>query len=102
VTLIQVAPSFVGLVTGHLLHPSFIRMPRDTRQAHTAALEMDEEQHIIGHQTPLREHFDREEIDAGQNRHMRADELLPGCVLAPFGCRRYAMPPQDVADRLIR
>ncbi|PYT22014.1 MAG: hypothetical protein DMG57_36770 [Acidobacteria bacterium] len=33
---------------------------------------------------------------------MRADELFPGCVLAPFGRRRQAMPPQDIADRLIR
>ena len=32
----------------------------------------------------------------------RANELFPSCVLAPFGRRRQAMPPQNVADRLIR
>jgi len=68
-------------------------MPRDTGQAQPAALEVNEEQHIIGHQTPPREHFDSEEIDASQNRHMRADELSPACVLAAFGRRCQAMPP---------
>jgi hypothetical protein len=77
-------------------------MSRNTGQAHPAALEVNEEQHLVGHQTPQREHFDREGINAGQNRHMRADELFPGCVLAPFGRRRHAVPAEDVADRLIR
>jgi hypothetical protein len=101
-TLIEISPSFVGRVAGHLPHPKFIRMPRDTGQAYPAALEVNEEQPIIGHQTPPCEHFDREEIHAGQNCHMRADELFPGCVLAPFRRWRQAMPPQDIADRLIR
>ena len=33
-TLIQISASSVGRVAGHLLPPKFIRMPRDTGQAH--------------------------------------------------------------------
>jgi hypothetical protein len=61
---------------------------------------VNEEQHIIGHQAPPSEHFDREEVDPSQNRHMGLDELPPGRVLAPFRRRLNGMPPQDVPDRL--
>ena len=32
---------------------------------------------------------------------MRLDELPPGRVLAPLGCRLDAVPLQDVADRMV-
>ena len=32
---------------------------------------------------------------------MRADEFLPGCVLAAFGRRGNAVPLENISDRLI-
>ena len=37
-------------------------MRSDARDVHTAALEMNEEQHVVGHQPSQRENLDREEV----------------------------------------
>src|SRR5215472_9007137 len=77
-------------------------MPRDPSQANTATLQVNEEQHVVGHQAAPAQHFDGEEIDAGQYRHMRLNEFLPARALASFWCRCDAMPLQHVAHGLVR
>jgi hypothetical protein len=56
---------------------------------------MNEEQHIVGHQTPPREYFDGEEVDPGENGQVRLDKLPPGLVLAPFRRRLNTVSSQD-------
>jgi hypothetical protein len=41
-------------------------MPRDPSQANTATLQVNEEQYVVCHQAAPAQHFDGEEIDAGQ------------------------------------
>src|SRR5450759_4428135 len=45
------AASLHGNIPGHLLHPSLVRVNGDPGDVHLAALEMDEKQHVIGHQS---------------------------------------------------
>jgi len=52
-------------------------MPGDSGQADTPTLQVNEEQDVVCHQPTPGEHFDREEIDAGQHRHMRLNKFLP-------------------------
>src|SRR5215469_12777740 len=88
-----------GLTSGvasHLLHPCLIRVPRDPGQIDAAALQMDEEQNVVGHQATPSQDLYREEVDPGQHGQMRLNEFLPCRVLAPLRCRRDAMPLQDV------
>jgi hypothetical protein len=77
-------------------------MSCNTGQTYAPGLKMKEEQNVIRDQTSPREHLNREEIDSGQDRHMRSDELLPVCVLATLRRRRDAMTAKDVAHCLIR
>jgi hypothetical protein len=63
---------------------------------------MQEEQNVVRHQAPPRQHFDREEIGSGEHVHMPADELLPGRGLTPFGSRCDVVAAQDVAHSLVR
>lgn len=53
-----------GRVPGHLLHPSLVRMTGDPGKGNPSALEMDEEEHVVGHQASPREDLHREEIGA--------------------------------------
>ena len=64
--LFQEALRLPSRVARHLLHPYLVRAPRNPGQAHSAALQMNKEQDVVGHQPAPAEHFDREEIDAGQ------------------------------------
>src|SRR5215813_10346547 len=100
--LIQEAPRLPSRVARHLLHPYLVRVPRNSGQAHLAALQMNEEQDVVGHQATPSEDLYREEVDPSQHGQMRLDEFLPRRVLAPFRCRRDAMPLQDVPYSLIR
>jgi hypothetical protein len=84
-TVIQISPAFIGRVARHLLHPGFVGTPRDPSHAHTPALQVDEEQYVVSHQTAPTEYLDREEVDPSQDRHVGLNELLPGRILAPFG-----------------
>jgi hypothetical protein len=97
----QVAPAFIRRVAGHLLHPGFVGMSGNPRRADAPTLQLNEEQNTIRHQPSPREHFDREEINPGQNCHVGLNELSPGRVLTPFGRRLNAVPPEDVADCLV-
>jgi hypothetical protein len=62
---------------------------------------MKEEQNLVRSQTVPRQHFDSEEIDSSQDRHMRTDEVFPVCVLAALRRRSDAVTAKDVAYRLI-
>src|SRR5215467_13732257 len=63
---------------------------------------MNEEQDVVCRQPTPGEHFDREEIDAGQHRHMRLNEFLPSRGLAPLRRRRYPVALQNIPYGLIR
>ena len=76
-------------------------MSRDPSHADTPAFQVNGEQNIIGHQAPLGEHLDCNEVDSGQDRHMGFNELSPSRVLAPFRRRIDAVRPETIADRLI-
>ena len=47
------------------------------------------------------QHLDREEVRAGENIHVPANEVPPGGCLAPLRHRGDAMPAQDIADSLV-
>ena len=64
-----------------------------------AALEMDEKQHIVGHQPAQREHLRGEEVGPDQQRQVDPDECRPGCRALALRCGRQTMTLQDVADR---
>ena len=67
-----------------------------------SAFQLEEEQHIIGHQPSPAEHLNREEIAPRQHVHMSGEKVLPGGDLASFGSRSNAMPTQNILHRLIR
>src|SRR5215469_2850132 len=89
--LFQESPLLAGRVARHLLHPCLVRMSRDPGQADAAALQVNEEQDVVGHQAAPSEDLDREEIEAGQHGQMRLNEFLPRRALASFWRRRDAM-----------
>jgi hypothetical protein len=99
--LVQQSPGLTGCVAGDLFHPCLIGMPRDSCQANTATLQVDQEQDVIRDQPASGEDLDREEINPGQDGHMRLDEFLPRRGLAPFGRRLNPMSLQDVSYGLI-
>jgi hypothetical protein len=44
-------PTFLhGHVAGHLLHPWLVGLNRDPSDVHSAALKMNEKQHVVGYQ----------------------------------------------------
>lgn len=49
-TVSEGAAVLPGRVPRHMLHPCLIGMNSDSGDCHPAAPEMDEEQHVIGHQ----------------------------------------------------
>jgi hypothetical protein len=74
-------------VPGYLLHPRLVGMNGDPSDSHPAALEMDEEQHVVGHQPAQRQHLCGEEVSARQQRQVGPNEGL--CLpktLSTRGC----------------
>src|ERR1700716_1835769 len=59
-------PKRAAVLHGHvprdLLHPRLIRVNGDPGDIYPAALEMDEEQHVVGHQPTQRQHLCGEEV----------------------------------------
>src|SRR5215472_14749954 len=74
----------------------------DSGQTDKATLQVNEEQDVVCHQPTPGEHFDCEEIDAGQHRHMRLNEFLPGRGLAPLRRWRNPVALQNIPYGLIR
>src|SRR5436190_1584682 len=72
-----------------------------TGETDTARFQMDEEQDVVGGETSPGQHFDGEEVGTCQDAHVRCDEILPGGILALFGCRldpvaaKDCCPPSD-------
>ena len=62
---------------------------------------MNEEQYVVSGKTSPGEHFDGKEVGTCQNGHMGGDEILPGRILTPLGCRLDPVSTKDVAHRLI-
>jgi len=72
-----------------------------TGEAHPARFQMNEEQDVVGGEASLGEHFDCEEVGTCQDVHVRGDEILPGGILAPLGCRLDPVSAKDVSHGLI-
>ena len=70
-------------------------------QIDPARFQMNEEQDVVGGKTSPGEHFHSEEVGPCQDGHVGSDEILPGSMLAPLGCRLDPVATQDVAHRLI-
>jgi hypothetical protein len=68
---------------------------------HPAALEMDEKQHVVGHQPAQRQHLRGEEIGPCQQRQMDPNEGPPGCRALALWRGRQSVASQDIADGLI-
>jgi hypothetical protein len=93
-TVPQDAASLHGHVPGDLLHPQLIRVNGDPGDDHSTALEIDEEQHVVGHQPAQREHFRGEKVGPGQQRQVCTNEarhvvvhLRSGAGGKPCRCR---------------
>src|SRR6476619_7057326 len=76
--------TLVGSIASHLEHPFGRGMSGQTGETDTAGFQMNEEQHVVGGETSPGEHFDGEEVGAGQDGHMGGNEILPCGVLAPL------------------
>jgi len=92
---------YINGVSGHLGHPVFGWMSGYAGQGYPASLQMNEEQHIICCQPSPSQHFYREEVYSGQDRHMGSNEIGPCCILTALRSGRNPKPPKDVADGLI-
>src|SRR5215831_9247749 len=55
----QISRFLVHRVARHLCHPLLGRMARDACQAYASCLQMQEEQDVVRHQAPPRQHLDR-------------------------------------------
>ncbi len=71
------------------------------RYADSPAIEMNEEQNVVGNKTAPGEHFYGKAVDTGQDCHVRGDEILPGGRLGSLRCGRDAVSAEDVSHRLI-
>src|SRR5215467_8626619 len=86
-TMPKGAASLHGRVPSHLLHPLLVWVIGDAVNVNPTALEMDEEEHVVGHQASPREDLHREEIRARQQREVSSNEFCPGC--RPLARRRW-------------
>jgi hypothetical protein len=93
--------TLVDAVTSHLNHPLGRWMFGQTGEADAARFQLNEEQDVVGGETSPGEHFDGEEVGTCQDGHVGGDEILPGGILAPLGCRLDPVAAKDVAHCLI-
>ena len=100
-TISQRAAIVHGYISGDLLHPRLIGMNGEPGDIHPAALEMDEEQHVVGHQSAQRQHLCGEEVGPCQQRQMGPNERCPCAGALSLRRRRQTVASQDIADRLI-
>src|SRR5438045_8676878 len=90
-----------GGVASHLNHPLCGGMFGQTGETDAARFQMNEEQDVVGGETSPNEHFDGEEVGTCQDGHVGGNEILPGGILAPLGCRQDPVSSKNVAHRLI-
>src|SRR5215471_21377455 len=93
--------TLVGGVASYLKHPLGGGMSGQTGETDTTRFQMNEEQDVVGGETSPGEYFDGEEVGTCQDGHVGSDEILPGSILAPPGCRLDPVSAKDVAHRLI-
>ena len=72
-------------------------MGGDAGDVYTAALEVDEEQHVVGHQSSKRQNLDREEVGCREEGEVGPNEFRPGGVRLRSGAggipwRRSTLP----------
>src|SRR5215470_7351806 len=82
-------------------HPWLVRMGGDACDIHTAALEVNEEQHVVGHQSSKRQNIDREEVGCREKGEVGPNEFRPGGRTFALWRGRYTVAAQHIADRLI-
>ena len=78
-TIPQNAASVQGHVPGNLLYPRLVRVNGDSGDIHPAALQMDEKQHVIGHQPAQRQHLRCEKVDPANSARgvrMKAGQVV--------------------------
>ena len=83
------------------LHPSLILVNREPGDIHPAALEMNEEQDVVGHQPAQRQHLCGEEVGPCQQRYMGPNEGRPSSRALALRRWRQTVAPQNITDRLI-
>ena len=93
--------TLVGGVASHLNHPLGGGMFGQTGEADAARFQMNEEQDVVGGETSPGQHFHGEEVGTCQDGHVAGDEILPGGILAPLGCRLDPVASEYVAHRLV-
>ena len=74
---------------------------RTHRSAWASALEVNEEQHVVGDQPSKRENLDREEVGGCEEGEVGPNEFCPGSRMSELRCGRYTVAAQHIADRLI-
>ena len=84
-------------IASHLRHPRFGRMSGDAGERHPPALQVEEEEDVIGNETTPGQDLDGEEVCPGKG----GDEVPPTRILAAFRRWSDAVPLQNVSDRLI-
>src|SRR6266851_98860 len=97
----QEAPFVHRDVPRHLHHPRLIGMRCHARDMDLTAAQMDEKEHVIGHQPTPCPHLGGEEVGGYQHLHVRADKLLPRRGGLTLWRRWEAMALEDIADRLV-
>src|SRR5215469_18821111 len=63
----QASPLLHRQVSSLLLHPILVRVRRESHQAHSASLRVNEEKHIVRQQSFERQNFRGEEVHPDQN-----------------------------------
>ena len=96
------APSVHGQIAGDLPHPWFVRMGRDAGDVDAAALQVNEEQHIVRDQASKRHNLDCEEVGCHEESEVGPNKFSPGGRTFAHRRWRYTVTPQNIADRLIR
>ena len=72
----KVAPGFLGRAAGNLFHPLLIRVPGYAGDADAPALQMNEEQNVVGDESSQGEQFHGKEVSTRQNVFIGGDKVL--------------------------
>ena len=97
-TIPQRATIVHGHVSGDLLHPRLFGMNGDWGDVYSAALEIDEEQHVVGHQSAQRQHLGGEEVARRQQGQVSPNERCPRNRALSFRRWRQTVALQNIAN----
>jgi hypothetical protein len=95
----QEAVGQVGAIARHLAHPAAVRMTSDSRDLHGAAGDIDEEQHVVCHQSSGREDLDSKEVCCRHAIQVRPQKCRPPHALISLRHRINAVFAKNVGDR---